>query len=1198
MSDLFDRVARSFPSTQGDLRPEPDDPNLFMASMRMGNPVVAVTDRAASIPESLLRDDSSYNPLDPEQEDLDGYPIEAFVSSNSPLETMLIKKHIDNQRADLQRISDAGLLGFGTLIGAAVVDPINLIPVVGPLGKIFHTAKIFRSTSRAARIGRAGIEAFGQSAISEAILQSQLDVRQTQETIANVLGSAVFASVIRGGIDVALLPGKGVAQTEKAVMAEVQASIAPDGSVGAQKAVPFSRASDFDVDKKLFEGARDAAPEGAQTAFGNSWALAPLRALSRISPRVRLGYDRISRAARDWASTRSDIAWLQKDGPVAPSIESRIVARHGLTRADLQNLTSNSYVAYKQEGGQEFLGKQGARLYREAVGRALGRGDQIPDSLVPEKAARDHINKVAGEIRSRLSDLEDELIEAGALQEKFSSTTAQSYFTRVYNKLAVQEDIVTDPFTGQEVRFLGTAEDPGVVRKWLMEEHGITDEEILQSAGRTIRDHITGLDAGYDGLGGRGVVISQLQNRKITLPDEVLEPFLIRDVDTVLDSLYASLGPKIEMARSPVSHGRHFGELRGRVKSAEEALEAGDLHKSAALAQDIDDIRVSRLFHLIDDAKKGRQVDDLIESRANSRTRFISARKKVDANKAIIEAFEEAEGFAKTDLAAELPRVREELAKASEQAKKAKVEMQTADATLQVFRSQALALDVFGGLRKGVAKDVQPFVYRTSNVEAGKALAEARGKAFDAREEAFRDGYNQVAWLHRVNSDYEKAIQKLPPGAEQQRLQKERARALGDMQLMRDKLLQRSVADVSQLTKELLKFNAYTKLGNVALSSIVDIPRAIAINGFEPWAKSFITAMREPMELFGRASKDEALELSTVLDTMRTMSRFEANMDIHMSKSGAGFVAGTDALTDNFMKFTGIRWLDSRMRRMSQLTSMNRIIRDSLTISKGGVLKGAARKRLRLSGISDELAEAIAQQYNRHGQKVGMQYLANTQDWGKGLQGEELARAIEARDLFRAALIQDANSAVPRVGSGDLPKFHNKTLGKLMLNFRTFMIASMNRVMTRQIALHDASVAASMLMQVGLGMMAWYLREKIVLGKDVSDDPRDWVFNGIDRSDILGPFMEINNIVEKTGMPGISSALGSNEGSARYRNLDLMAVAAGPTAGTLRDVSKFLTTAADGKVSAAEIEALRRITPYMSLPPFRRAIEEVKKEFE
>lgn len=373
-----------------------------------------------------------------------------------------------------------------------------------------------------------------------------------------------------------------------------------------------------------------------------------------------------------------------------------------------------------------------------------------------------------------------------------------------------------------------------------------------------------------------------------------------------------------------------------------------------------------------------------------------------------------------------------------------------------------------------------------------------------------------------------------------------------------------------------------SKLGGVTASSFPDVARPVMVHGFSRVFGDGIKPLIKNMRAFKLAAKEVKLA-GTAWDMVmdgRAMTLAEIN---NPYVTGTKFEKGLHALSQGFGKVTLMTQWNTMMKQFTGVVTQARIIDGVRAGSK--VSKKDSRYLAQL-GINAQMAKRISKQIDEFGNNADDITIANTNSWTD----------LEAQTVYRAALKKEVDKIIVTPGVGDLPLILKETeMGKLVGQFRSFSFAATNRVLIAGLQESDAQMISGMTFAVIGGMMA-YAFKTWDRGKELSDDPRVWIAEGVDRSGLLGILGEVNQLSNKLTRGTISmQSLAGAPPLTRYASANVLGVLAGPTVGTTKDVAQVLGSASTGEWTASDSRALRRILPYQNLILLRRLFDEIEK---
>lgn len=414
--------------------------------------------------------------------------------------------------------------------------------------------------------------------------------------------------------------------------------------------------------------------------------------------------------------------------------------------------------------------------------------------------------------------------------------------------------------------------------------------------------------------------------------------------------------------------------------------------------------------------------------------------------------------------------------------------------------------------------------------------------------------------LAAIQDEYD-ALMRLRP-AEQEKLAKAREADLRDILALRDRLVGTygMPDDPSSFFVRAGAFlrsaNFVTKLGGMTVSAIPDLARGMMVNGFSNTMRGYGALItRSPAYLASRAEqKKMAVGLETILHTRaRTMGDL-----VDSSSRTTAAEAGMERITDVFGKLT----------MMGHFDDMNKSVNGMIT--SDGILSGAfPAKRLAKLGINEKMAERIQREFQKHGEVIQGWHIGNFEKWDDQY----------AAGLLQSAVLKDVNNTVITPGIGDTPLWASTPLGKTVFQFKSFATASYNRATLGGLQEGTAQFYYGTAFQIGLGSLTYALKQA-ANGREVDLTPQKMVLEGIDRSGILGPLMEYNNMAEKAsgGMIGLGPLLGTGTQS-RYASRGFIGSALGPTFGLLDTITDVTAGVLNGDAGDRVLHSVRTLLP-------------------
>lgn len=232
-------------------------------------------------------------------------------------------------------------------------------------------------------------------------------------------------------------------------------------------------------------------------------------------------------------------------------------------------------------------------------------------------------------------------------------------------------------------------------------------------------------------------------------------------------------------------------------------------------------------------------------------------------------------------------------------------------------------------------------------------------------------------------------------------------------------------------------------------------------------------------------------------------------------------------LSQKVTKFSGITSWDDSMRKIAYMSFAKKAIDYTTNFSKATQKQ---RAWLAYVGIGPEQAQAISEQLAKHGRIVDGIKIANVEDWGKGEVGSALRRAKYAQQAYAAAASRDVLGSAPgHISMGDVPQMSKTPAGRLMFMGQKFNLASHNKIFLRALQESPSNVISFLTGSVITGMMIYYLKavENNTVSK-LSDNPGEWIKQGIDRTSIIPMLSIVNSLFgQATGFDPMGGTLRS-----------------------------------------------------------------------
>lgn len=370
------------------------------AAFRIDNSVGSLI---ATMPFNQFEAVEGYNPFE-DDSTLAGYEdyADAFIHSQSPLETSAIKQRIDRQIQDRTLLAEAGGAGFTSSLAMGIIDPINVAATFIPGGLAVRGGSVARTA------GTLALSNAGAGVLSETALSATQETRTLTESALNVAFDATLGGVMGSAIQLVKNRGALAAKFRNDVIGEQQTqpqnipnNIPGDRSIGAAEVF------DTTLEQEAIKG----------PSFVNR--------TMNVSPvgRVAQSPSKIARQVNQQLA-ENNFTYAKNEEGIASfgAVETAVRRFDALIYKQVES-TRDYYKQYKQAARTGGDTRMSHIEFSEAVGDAMRNGDQ---HAIPQVA------EAARAIRPIVEQTKNHMVELGILREGVKVTTAESYFPRIY----------------------------------------------------------------------------------------------------------------------------------------------------------------------------------------------------------------------------------------------------------------------------------------------------------------------------------------------------------------------------------------------------------------------------------------------------------------------------------------------------------------------------------------------------------------------------------------------------------------------------------------------------------------------------------------------------------------------------------------------------------------------------------------------
>ncbi|WP_398469660.1 hypothetical protein [Tardiphaga sp.] len=452
---------------------------------------------------------------------------------------------------------------------------------------------------------------------------------------------------------------------------------------------------------------------------------------------------------------------------------------------------------------------------------------------------------------------------------------------------------------------------------------------------------------------------------------------------------------------------------------------------------------------------------------------------------------------------------------------------------------------------------------------------------------------DMVDQITKIREDYRGLRDGVTDERQLKRLADRETADIRDLEAVRDMLRGTNpgaVADASysRVVRSVNHFNYLRSMGEVAIASLTETVRPAMVHGLTPYMETLgqtLTNMKGIRLSVGEGQLAGNIAENVLGTRLATLSEI---IDPYASRGPVE--AFLENMTNIASKWNGIRLLTDMQKSIASVMTQNRLLRGATMFDQ---VAEKERAYLAYMGIDQSMASRIAKQFAEHGETVDKVRVANTEMWT-----DEVARRT-----YRAAINKDVDSIITTKGVADTPLFANTPTGRAMLQFKSFALASHQRVLLRGLQEEQSRFVGGLVAMTTIGMMATWLKavsgnrtEKL---QDATKNPGWWIAEGLDKAGIFAIPMEIANTFEKaTGFNPIKSPIkAADEGAAisqKNQNRSLIGTVVGPSAGLVDDATQVLGVPKkiiDGEeVTQGQKNAAERLLPFNSYAGIRQML--------
>ncbi len=798
--------------------------------------------------------------------------------------------------------------------------------------------------------------------------------------------------------------------------------------------------------------------------------------------------------------------------------------------------TKDAYQAYSKN----IRAAGGKRMnfvdFNEAVGMAMRRGDQ---SDIPEVA------QAAAQIRPMFEATKVRMQELGILPEDVDVSTAQSYLPRIYK---------FDKILSDRTEFRGR------IANWIQ---GISAKG-ADAAGARIEKIDSGLSAAAEAeprakaLADEIAAAESWSGRKTELMDEVGNR-------TKLIGQEQDLTARIEKQQAQLATAKNQ-KLITRLNK-----EVSDLRtKLDDVARAKEELpTLQRHLELLDNPRKHRSELRKLQKKANSTTRLNASRERA------LKAME--------------PLSREEAEDAADEIVNKIIGAPSGLVPAQLLPEKIIGRAGFTKSRSLLIPDerIEDFLESDINHVMESYLRQVGPEIELTAQFGSKDMGEQI---RQVSEEYTQMIKDAKTPKERAKLEKQREADLRDIEAMRDRLIGTYGAPKDPRSffvragRVARNVNFLRLLGGMTISAATDLMRPVMQHGLSKSLRPMGAMLRNTAAV--KVATKDLREMAVGLDyVLSTRTKAIADLTDPYSRRSA-FERGLNWGTQKFGNWTLMNQWNSALKSWSGLIVQSRILDNAQLLAAGKEVPKKEVRKLAQIGIDQSMLRRIGEQFAKHGEDMDGLLTGHSHLWDD--------RAV--REAFQSAVLKDVDSTVVTPGVGDTPLMMSNEVGKMILQFKTFIFAQHNRVIASGIQQGDASFYLGAMGTIALGAMVYVMKQKLS-GRDIDYSPNNLVKEGIDRAGMIGWLSEPLNAVENIsgGRFGLGAMFGAPPVS-RFQSRNAIGALLGPTFDMAGDGAVIANGVLNGEFDSKQVHAVRKVMPYQNLWAIAPLLNKVEEE--
>jgi hypothetical protein len=351
-----------------------------------------------------------------------------------------------------------------------------------------------------------------------------------------------------------------------------------------------------------------------------------------------------------------------------------------------------------------------------------------------------------------------------------------------------------------------------------------------------------------------------------------------------------------------------------------------------------------------------------------------------------------------------------------------------------------------------------------------------------------------------------------------------------------------------------------------AMAALPDIGNLVLREGLSnTFAPAFVALHGglSKLDLAGKAVQEAGQALDMVLNSRA--AAISDLSDVHGRYTL--FERGLDNVSSVAFVFNGMSPWTAMMKQYAGTVIQSGLAR-RIGLALDGRLPEAELADLRRAGLTDNLMRDFKAMLDAHGEQIESVMFANHHLWTND--------ALRRR--WTEIVAENANRVIVTPSKGELPLAFSHPLGQIIFQFKSFGIATMNRVMIPGLQEKDRRLVTGVMMLVGMGYVVDQIRH--AQGNDKRDrSVREQIGRAVERSGVLGYFSDIGRAFDSItdGRFGYGALIGQPHfGSGA---LDAVADLAGPSVQQAKRVISVGADMVSGNPDAHTARNIRKLMP-------------------